>query len=143
MFTPTITATYSIVATDATTRQVGGAGATCLESRDVYETLYLSSPNRIVLHTQGLLIDHDDPIITTALDMMQIGTSVDAMLEEMQRLDNNNFTIKNGELELEFREVEVRQYGISMVLLISIHRQDTLGKVSLNYGHCTDMEVPR
>jgi hypothetical protein len=64
------------------------------------------------------LIDHDDPIITTALDMMQIGTSVDAILEEMQRLDNNNFTIKNGELELEFREVEVRQYGISMVLLI-------------------------
>ena len=45
--------------------------------------------------------------------MMQIGTSVDAILEEMQRLDNNNFTIKNGELELEFREVEVRQYGIA------------------------------
>ena len=69
LFTPTITATYLIVATDATTRKVGGAGATCLETRDVFEALYLSSPNHTVLHTQGILIDRDDPIITTALDM--------------------------------------------------------------------------
>ena len=35
-FMPIVTATYSIVATDAKTRQVGGAGATCLEDRDIF-----------------------------------------------------------------------------------------------------------
>ena len=59
---------FNCVAIDATKRKFGGAGATCLETHDVYEALYLSSPNHTVLHTQGLLIDRDNPIITTALD---------------------------------------------------------------------------
>jgi hypothetical protein len=71
LFTPTISShgnLFNCVATDATKRKFGGAGATCLETHDVYEALYLSSPNHTVLHTQGLLIDRDNPIITTALD---------------------------------------------------------------------------
>jgi len=130
----TITATYSIVATDATTRQVGGAGATCLPKRDIYEALYLSAPNRTVLHTQGLLLARDDPIIITALDMMQEenGTSLDAILEEMQRLDSNNYTFSE---ELEIPEVEQRQYGIANFDSQTGYSGKSLAKVWTFYGY--------
>ena len=66
-------ATYSLVATDAKTRQVGGIGATCLPGWDVYESLYISAPNQSVLHTQGWLLSRDPehPIVTLAKEKMK------------------------------------------------------------------------
>ena len=95
LFTPTISHgnLFNCVATDATKRKFGGAGATCLETHDVYEALYLSSPNHTVLHTQGLWSIAMTPSSRHFWTrVMQNGTSVDAILEEKQRLDNNNFT---------------------------------------------------
>jgi hypothetical protein len=103
-------ATYSIVATDAATRQIGGAGASCLSGRDIFEALYVSVPNHAVMHTQGLLLPRDSPIITTARDMMKIpeSASLDDILNNMQTMD----TLPFGEDE-EFPEVDLRQYGIA------------------------------
>ncbi len=104
--------TYSIVATDATTRQVGGAGATCLKGRDIYEALYRSVPNSSVLHTQGLLVARDDPIVTTALDMMQKNNeSLNAIMEEMQDLDKNSIVLDDSPLIIQ--NVQLRQYTIA------------------------------
>jgi hypothetical protein len=112
-FMPIVTATYSIVATDAKTRQVGGAGATCLEDRDIFEALYRSAPNRSVLHTQGLLLDRDDPIVMIALDMMQKDESLDDILNAMQGLDTANYTFTTSLDDFEIPNVDVRQYGIA------------------------------
>jgi hypothetical protein len=109
---PIATATYSIVSTDATTRQVGGAGATCLPDRDVFEALYLSVPNRSVLLTQGWLLPKDDPIILTALDMMQQtkDESVDDILDKMLEMDDKKYALKSGEV---YVGRDMRQYGIA------------------------------
>lgn len=109
---PIATATYSIVSTDATTRQVGGAGATCLPDYDVFEALYLSVPNRSVLHTQGLLLPKDDPIILTALDMMQQteDESVDDILDKMLEMDDLEYNLSSGEI---YVGSDLRQYGIA------------------------------
>lgn len=44
--------TYSIVAADSITREVGGAGASCLGGEDVY-VIYAASPGRGVVHAQA------------------------------------------------------------------------------------------
>jgi uncharacterized Ntn-hydrolase superfamily protein len=44
--------TYSIVAADQTTRQVGGAGTSCLGGQDVY-VIYAAVPGRGVVHAQA------------------------------------------------------------------------------------------
>lgn len=106
-----VTATYSIVSTDSITRQVGGAGATCLPYRDVFEGLYMSVPNRTVLHTQGLLVARDDPIVLNALDMMQQNKneSLSDIISALLELDNGTFTYQD-----EFFEApDLRQYGIA------------------------------
>eukprot|EP00585_Thalassiosira_rotula_P005481 CAMPEP_0196143194 /NCGR_PEP_ID=MMETSP0910-20130528/12851_1 /TAXON_ID=49265 /ORGANISM="Thalassiosira rotula, Strain GSO102" /LENGTH=378 /DNA_ID=CAMNT_0041404607 /DNA_START=80 /DNA_END=1216 /DNA_ORIENTATION=+ len=104
-FCTAVEATYSIVATDAITRQVGGAGATCLPSDDVFNALYLSAPNRSVLHTQGLLLERNGPIVTTTVEMMEGGESIDNILAKMLELDTADF---NG-----FRTDKLRQYGMA------------------------------
>ena len=105
-------ATYSIVSTDATTRQVGGAGATCLPDRDIYEVLYHSVPNRTVLHTQGRLLDRNDTIILKAMDMMQQNEneSVNDILSAMLASDSYTFSLQSGET---YFGRQLRQYGIA------------------------------
>lgn len=85
LFVTSTRGTYSIVATDSTTLQVGGAGVTCLNAGyDSYKSLYHSSPGKSVLHTQGWLlkpnIKHHAKIIQTANDMMKEGQSPKAVL---------------------------------------------------------------
>ena len=105
-------ATYSIIATDATTRQVGGAGATCLPDRDIFEALYVSVPNYAVMHTQGWLLPRDSPIITTAKVMMKMPEtfSLNDILNEMQTMDKSSFSYGEDE---EIPAVDLRQYGIA------------------------------
>mmetsp|Transcript_26936 Transcript_26936/g.40768 ORF Transcript_26936/g.40768 Transcript_26936/m.40768 type:complete len:319 (-) Transcript_26936:33-989(-) len=107
-----VNATYSIVSTDSTTRQVGGAGATCLPDRDVFEGLYLSIPNRTVLHTQGLLIARDDPLVLNALDMMQQNKneSLSDIISALLESDNALFSPFQGEV---YEGPDLRQYGIA------------------------------
>jgi MYXO-CTERM domain-containing protein len=47
-------ATYSIVAADTATRQVGGAAASCLDGFDILFAIYGSVPGRGVVHAQAL-----------------------------------------------------------------------------------------
>ena len=104
-----VTATFSIVATDATTRQVGGAGASCNPSGDVYSGLYLSAPNRSVLHTQALLLERSNPIVRKVRDMMRNGEkSIDEILGVMEEMEEGiNMTLSVGS----FPARELRQYG--------------------------------
>jgi len=111
---PIATATYSIVATDSKTRQVGGAGATCLENSDIYEKLYLSAPGLSVLHTQGLLLARTDPIVTTAVEMMKQGASPEAVLTAMKELDTLTSTYDLDDTNsITLEDVELRQYGMA------------------------------
>lgn len=101
-----VEATYSIVATDEQTRQVGGAGATCIPSTDVFDALYLSAPNRSVLHTQGQMYG-TDAIKKTAMEMMERNEPIDVVLKEMQELDTDPWPFG------EFLLVDMRQYGMA------------------------------
>lgn len=103
-FLATADATYSIVSTDASTRQVGGAGASCVPSDDVFEALYLSVPNRSVLHTQGIVVDNEI-VVSTAREMMEGGESIDDILTKIREVDTADF---GG-----FPIVELRQYGMA------------------------------
>lgn len=99
-------ATFSIVATDAVTMQVGGAGASCVPSADIFDVLYLSAPNISVLHTQGWKLERNSTIVTTAVDMMDTNQPIEDILGEMKELDTESFV---GLFPL----VELRQYGMA------------------------------
>ena len=106
--TPTkVHATFSIVATDAATRFVGGAGASCNPSGDVYNGLYLSVPNHSVLHTQALLLDRGSPIVRAARSMMKRDESIDKILSTIELMDDEEYKLDVGS----FPSAELRQYG--------------------------------
>lgn len=110
LLTPQIThATFSIVATDRQSRQVGGAGASCNPSGDIFSGLYLSAPNRSVLHTQALLLERNNPIVVTAREMMRRDESIQDILSTMEDMDSSNFTLSVGS----FPSAELRQYGMA------------------------------
>ena len=69
------------------TRQVGGAGASCVPSADIFDVLYLSAPNRSVLHTQGWKLERNSTIVKTAVDMMDTNQPIEDILGEMKELD--------------------------------------------------------
>lgn len=98
------------MATDKRTRQVGGAGASCNPSGDVFSGLYVSAPNRSVMHTQALLLERRSPIVSTAREMMRRGdASVDDILSTMEDMDGDNCTLSVGS----FPSADLRQYGIA------------------------------
>ena len=137
LLVPMAKATYSIVGTDIETRKVGGAGATCLPDRDIYEALYHGVANRSVLHAQGLLLDRSDPIITAAKKMMQDGEYVDDVLNAMKALDTKNFTVTD---ELSFFEVDVRQWGIADFKSHAAHSGEKLATLWNFYGYSDSIE---
>ena len=105
-------ATFSIVATDAQSRQVGGAGASCNPFGDVFSGLYLSAPNRSVLHTQALLLERNNPIFVRAREMMHSRdindeSNIEEVLSMMESMDSKNSTLSVGS----FPSSELRQYG--------------------------------
>lgn len=106
-------ATYSIVATDAYTRQVGGAGASCIPNGDIFDALYLSAPNRSVFHTQGLLLERNSTIVMTAIDMMQTDDdSIGDILAKMRELDTEPYLMsEDGSVTMP--KVDLRQYGMA------------------------------
>lgn len=109
---PSAQASFSIVATDSKTRQVGGAGATCLAGLDIYTAFYVSAPNRSVLHTQGLLMSRDPehPVVTLAREQMREGRfTPEQVLTNMINLDTGRAEYQG----LEFAEVQSRQYAIA------------------------------
>lgn len=101
------TATFSIVATDNQSRQVGGAGASCNPSGDIFSGLYVGAPNHGVLHTQALLLESTNPIVSKARQMMQSDENVNDILEKMSELDSGDYTLNIGS----FPSSELRQYG--------------------------------
>lgn len=106
---PFATATFSLVATDSETRQVGGVGATCLPGWDVFELFYVSAPNRSVLHSQGGLLGHypDHPIIKLAKEKMMNGTFTPEEVFATMNLFDTDQDYVDGFV---FDEVDVRQY---------------------------------
>lgn len=110
-FFTVVHATFSIVAADDLSRQVGGAGASCNPMGDVFSGLYLSAPNRSVLTTQALLLERNDPIIVKARQMMEGGEdSIWDILRTMEDMeDGSNCTLSVGS----FPSAELRQYGMA------------------------------
>lgn len=100
-------ATFSIVAADAVTRQVGGAGASCNPSGDVFSGLYLAAPNRSALHTQALFLDRNGAVAREARERMARGESPEDVLAAMVNADGGNRTLSVGS----FPSAELRQYG--------------------------------
>ena len=107
LLSASVHATFSIVATDKQTRQVGGAGASCNPSGDIFSGLYISSPNHSVLHTQALLLERNNPIVRVARDMMRRDESIDEILSKMEDMDKGTQTLSVGS----FPSAELRQYG--------------------------------
>lgn len=104
-----VEATYSIVSTDLKTRQVGGAGASCVPSVDIFDALYWSAPNRSVLHTQGQIFKIE-PIAEMAVEMMKNNDSIDDILTKMKESDELGFFYS---LLFDHPIVELRQYGMA------------------------------
>ena len=136
-FASIATATYSIVATDSKTKQVGGAGATCLPDRNIYDALYLSVPGSSVLHTQGWLLERDDPIVTTAVARMEEGATPDAVLEAMYALDLSDITYEGETNEpiITVPELSMRQYGIADFSSTAAYSGESLAYVYEAYGY--------
>ena len=107
---PLAAATYSIIATDVETKQVGGAGATCLADRDIFEAIYFSSPGKSVLHAQGLLLDPDGIVIQTAKQMMDNTEPLGDVLNHMKEIDTGYYDVVDTD---DLRQVDLRQYGIA------------------------------
>ena len=130
--------TYSIVATDNSTKQVGGAGATCItESKfDVFAGLYRGSPGRAVLHTQGLLLAETDPIVTKAYDMMEKGQSPEATLEALNEIDKSAVRVGDNI----FSTVSLRQYGMADFSSSMAYSGASLKSLWTYFGH-GDSEV--
>ncbi len=137
--TPFATASYSIVATDSKTRQVGGAGGTCLAD-DIYGAFYLSAPGNSVLHTQGWLLSRDDEIIVTAVDMMNKGESPDKVLGAMKALDTGSARFQVESETKSVPEVEIRQYAMADFSSTESYSGKSLNSVFEFLG-CPDSEV--
>ncbi|CAB9517009.1 Family of unknown function (DUF1028) [Seminavis robusta] len=82
-------ATYSIVAVDREDQFIGGAGATCVQGRNVLAALYHGVPGFGVLHTQAVTLEGDSEAVLTAQDMIQNEEDPEIILERMRNLDNN------------------------------------------------------
>ncbi len=137
-FALTAKATYSIVATDNTTKKVGGAGATCLPGRDIYEALYRSEPGKAVLHTQGLLLAGDDPIVVKAYELMKNGVlSSEDVLGAMVDMDDSTFYDRSGG---SYATADLRQYGIADFASTAAYSGTRLGDMWSYYGQ-EDSEI--
>jgi hypothetical protein len=116
-------ATYSIAATDSATRQVGGAGASCVENFSIYGALYHGVPDHGVLMTQAspppegspvyevgraLLLNDTDPavILTTITDPSLDGGN--ESVGEFADPDKGNYTLIGF---VTFDHNLLRQYG--------------------------------
>ena len=73
-------ATYSIAAVDADTREVGGAGASCVGSFVSIYSIYGSVPGRGVVHAQALLSTRNRD---RAVGLLQMGLSPSEILAVM------------------------------------------------------------
>lgn len=91
--------TYSIVAADTTTREVGGAGTSCLGGEDVY-VIYAASPGRGVIHAQAYysLLARE-----RGLSLLDAGQAPTAVIEQ---ITSSSF---DG-------SAQIRQYGVVDVL---------------------------
>ena len=103
-------ASFSLVATDAKTRQVGGVGATCLSKLwglDVFNSLHISAPNRSVLVNQGWLdFFPENSILKVAKESMRNSTS-ETVLESMTEIDTLHKGFSDG---VSFPLKNIRQY---------------------------------
>ncbi len=88
-------ATYSIVATDSVTSEIGGAAASCVSGDDVY-VIYGSAPGRGVVHAQATYIVDARQ---RAVELLEQGIAPEAIVDEITAQD---FDPSAG----------LRQYGI-------------------------------
>lgn len=135
-----VKATYSILATDASTKQIGGAGATCItaiQNFDVYTALYRASPGRSILHTQGLLLESDDPILAKAKIMMQSGVSPEETLSTMVDMDKLTIYI---DASTKYETADLRQYVMADFSSSKAYSGESLGAL-WNYFGYADGEI--
>ena len=114
---PFANASFSLVATDSKTRQVGAVGASCQlnwdPAWDVYKTSYVSVPNRSVLHIQGggvqaFRFDGKSPLSIVAKNkMLEDDSTIQEVFESMKEYD----ALKNASVkEYDVWGVDDRQY---------------------------------
>ena len=135
-------ATFSLVATDSQTRmvrhrqpypappllsllivtqqpflsdQVGGVGASCNESCDIFDGLYLAAPGKSVLVTQALLLERGSEIVQKAVEMMRDETPPNDVIATMRKMDTASETLKVGTFPTE----SLRQYGTTRSLSVT------------------------
>jgi len=99
-----IEATYSIVATDKGTKQIGGSGASCVEF-SVYDAMYNSVPGMGAFHTQAH-ISEIDPVRELGKELIQNGTDPLEIINKItqEAVDGYMFANLTGPT--------LRQYGI-------------------------------
>lgn len=110
-FLATVEATYSIAATDLATRQIGGAGASCVPEVSIGDALYQVKPDAGVLLTQATVIAPNSTAVTTALEQMGSVLPLD-ILNNMNALDNATEISQIFFGTEEYRDFEFRQNAI-------------------------------
>jgi uncharacterized Ntn-hydrolase superfamily protein len=95
-YSPRAEATYSIVATHQTSRQVGGAGASCVGEASVYAIIYGVAPNYGAVHAQAL---SNTEARDTAVEMLADGIDPEVIVA----------AITSPEFD---SEIDYRQYGV-------------------------------
>lgn len=107
--TPQVEATFSLVATDSQTRMVGGVGASCNASSDIFDGLYIAAPGKSVLVTQALLLERGSEIVHKAEELMRDETPPIDVLATMRKMDKASQKTKVGTFPTE----SLRQYGMA------------------------------
>lgn len=93
-------ATYSIVATDEVTGQIGGAGASCVPCAEMSQFIYVGVPGSSVLHTQARSLP---PFVSDIKDK-----AIEMMMDPLADLDDILDTMKEMDPDFIYR-----QYGIA------------------------------
>lgn len=126
--TPQVEATFSLVATDSQTRMVGGVGASCNASSDIFDGLYIAAPGKSVLVTQALLLERGSEIVHKAEELMRDETPPIDVLATMRKMDKASQKTKVGTFPTE----SLRQYGTIRSLSVARDRRTA---VSTNQLH--------
>ena len=102
-----IGATWSIVATDNVTRQVGGAGASCVLGVSIFDSLHSAVPGLGVLNAQALGQNETSPPVIMALILLGNETNPSDIIDVI-----TTDQVDPGLLLEGYPNSQMRQYGI-------------------------------
>ena len=111
-----VEATFSIAASDRATRQIGAAGASCVEGFSVYEPLYHGVPGHGILITQAAPPPSGSPVYDIGDALLLNGTDPAVIIKTITDplVDNGTVSLmdyRNETDENTYNDYQLWQYG--------------------------------